>query len=170
MSHVSADVPVPTAKSACAITTLSLLFGIGAHRPLKKSNTYPSTQSQAKHTHPHPFLRIGHSQRNSRRQALCSNSEDQLHYASLALVGGKSSSSASFSCSSTVLVRRSRIQSGFCSSCGKTQIAPLDLIKIGSGPLHELLNTSFHLTSSFGRFGSKQCCLAALCEVSSKLK
>ena len=50
----------------------------------------------------------------------------------------------------TVLVSRVRTQSGFSSPCGKTQIAPRDLIKIGSGPYHLLSRTFFHLTISLG--------------------
>jgi hypothetical protein len=48
------------------------------------------------------------------------------------------------------------IQNGLSSFCGKTQTAPLDLIKIGSGPYHLLSRTFFHLTISLGLSGTEQ--------------
>ena len=53
-------------------------------------------------------------------------------------------------------VRQSETQSVLSSSCGKTQITPLDLIKIGSGSLHFPVKTSFHLIISLDLFGSEQ--------------
>ncbi|SFW05661.1 Uncharacterised protein [Chlamydia abortus] len=53
-------------------------------------------------------------------------------------------------------VSLSGTQNGLSSFCGKTQIAPLDLIKIGSGPYHLLSRTFFHLTISLGLSGSEQ--------------
>lgn len=59
---------------------------------------------------------------------------------------------------------------GFSLSCGKTQTAPLDLIKTGSGPFHSFVNTSFHLTNSFVLLGSEQCRSAAVYPASSRFK
>ena len=53
-------------------------------------------------------------------------------------------------------MRHSGTQRGLSSSCGKTQITPLDLIKIGCGPLHFPVKKTFHLIISLDLFGSEQ--------------
>lgn len=53
-------------------------------------------------------------------------------------------------------MRHSGTQRGLSSSCGKTQITPLDLIKIGCRPLHFPFKTTFHLIISLDLFGSEQ--------------
>ena len=53
-------------------------------------------------------------------------------------------------------MRHPGTQRGLSSSCGKTQITTLDLIKIGSGPLHFPVKISFHLIISLDLFGSEQ--------------
>ena len=67
-------------------------------------------------------------------------------------------------------VSHSGSQNGLSSLCGKTQTAPRDLIKIGSGPFQRLVKTSFRLTISFGLSGSELCRSAAECPCSSRFK
>jgi hypothetical protein len=55
-----------------------------------------------------------------------------------------------------IQMRHSETQRVLSSSCGKTQITPLDLTKIGCGPLHFPVKTYFHLIISLDLFGSEQ--------------
>lgn len=169
VNQISVDAPCSSAASACAMTTLSLLFWVLSLQNSQIINTIPQHRTAPNNPTLTHSLKYKTAEEIHEDNPSMKDRSTQIHRSnSLQLVPSMSSCSSlsreyvspSF-CSITVLVSRSGTQKGFSSFCGKTQTAPLDLIRIGSGPFHSLVSTSFHFTNSLGLCGSEQCLVAA---------
>lgn len=186
VNQISVDAPCSSAASACAMTTLSLLFWVLSLQTSQRINTIPQHRTAPNNPTPTHSLKYETAEeihednpsmkdRSRRVELIWTMATLNYRSNSLQLVPSMSSCSSlsreyvspSF-CSITVLVSRSGTQKGFSSFCGKTQTAPLDLIRIGSGPFHSLVSTSFHFTNSLGLCGSEQCLVAAFWPLSSR--